>query len=299
MLRYARMGLLGTIIKTTITTLCKGKSLKEAYALIRRKVDKKLLQQYEPLLKKMLRELPDDTAVDRDKTIWSSWWQGEEKAPRLVKACWNSQRKYAPQGWRHIVITRKNYQQYISLPEDIIKKMERGIIPQALFSDILRLELLIKHGGIWMDATVLCTAGNYPTTLTSCPLFLLQYRGSRKQFQGFPNWFISSNRNNKTLKIVRALLYEYWHDYDCVVEYYIFHLFINTIARLEPKVLRRMPYANAWPALELGDKLSKRYDKEWWNEHSSRCCFHKLNYRKENDLNYTYCGHIIEEMDKQ
>lgn len=292
--RYARMGMLGTIIKSAITAVGRGGAVKDVYALIRGEIDRKLLQQYGPLMKRLLKEMPEETVSERDKTVWSSWWQGEDNAPRLVKACWNSQRENLPDGWRHIVITSENYKQYISLPKEIINKMERGIIPQALFSDIIRLELLIKYGGMWMDATVLCTGAIYPIAGLSCPLFMLQYRGKRQEFQGFPNWFIAANKNNKTLKIVRALLYEYWRDYDCVVEYYIFHLFINTIVRLEPETLRQMPYANAWSALLLGEKLSETYDKKWWNKHTSYCCLHKLNYRKENRLEHSYCGRITE-----
>lgn len=206
-LRYARMGMLGTVIKDTIKTVVKGRTIKDAYPLIREKVDRKLLLQYDALMKRLVKETTDEGSHERSKTIWTSWWQGEDNAPQLVKACWKSQRQYMPDGWRHIVITKDNYKEYITLPEHIMEKMERGLIPQALFSDLIRLELLIKYGGVWMDSTVLCTEPHYPQSLLACPLFMFQYRGANGEFQGFSNWFISAQRGNKALKIVRDLLY--------------------------------------------------------------------------------------------
>lgn len=290
--QYAKMGMLGVVIKDTLKGLLKGKSLNEIYSHIN--VDHKLLKQYNSLMEKLIKEYSDDEGSHtRSKTIWSSWWQGEEEAPQLVKACWASQRKYMPDGWQHIIITNKNYKDYISIPNYILKKKEKGIIPQAMFSDLVRLELLIKYGGIWMDSTVLCTEPNYPQTLLTCPLFLFQYRRTSRVFFGFSNWFISAESNNKTLKIVKALLYQYWRDYDCVVKYFVFHLFINTLARKISEILKQMPVGISWPTLLLGEKLAEPFDEQWWNEHNASCCFHKLNYRKENDISNSYCNHII------
>lgn len=42
---------------------------------------------------------------------------------------------------------------------------------------------------------------------------------------GISNWFITSCKDNRILYILRDLLYQYWRDYNCVVHYYIFHLF--------------------------------------------------------------------------
>jgi len=292
--QYARMGMLGTVAKAVASILLKGRSLKEAYPQIRQAVDRKLLEQYGVLMDNPIKETADNNSSHkRNKTIWTAWWQGEDEAPQLVKACWNSQRRYMPKGWQHVIITNENYKKYISLPPHIIKKMEQGFIPQAMLSDLVRLELLIKYGGVWMDSTVLCTEPNYPQDILTCPLFLFQYCDRQRKFAGFSNWFISAERGNTTLTIVRDLLYQYWHDYDCVVEYYIFHLFINTLASKQPDILKQMPHGNAWPSLMLGEKLAQEYDGQWWNAHTSRCCFHKLNYRKENNITHSYCDRII------
>lgn len=55
------------------------------------------------------------------------------------------------------VIDEKNWLEYIDLPDYIICRRERKHIPPAHFADLLRLELLIRYGGTWIDSTVLCT----------------------------------------------------------------------------------------------------------------------------------------------
>lgn len=48
-------------------------------------------------------------------------------------------------GKRFVIITAENYRNYVTLPTDIEKKHDRGIIPNAHFTDLIRLELLIKY----------------------------------------------------------------------------------------------------------------------------------------------------------
>jgi hypothetical protein len=75
-----------------------------------------------------------------------------ENAPELVNVCLESLR--ASIGGDIIVLDAQNYTDYVTLPEYVTRKYKKGIIPPALFSDMLRLELLIKYGGTWIDSTV-------------------------------------------------------------------------------------------------------------------------------------------------
>ena len=54
-------------------------------------------------------------------------------------------------------LTKNNFKQYIELPDYIEKKFEKGKISMAHFSDLLRISLLAKWGGMWIDSTALCT----------------------------------------------------------------------------------------------------------------------------------------------
>ena len=86
---------------------------------------------------------------------WSCWWQGENEAPDIVKACWGSQRRNLPDSVEHVIITRDNYSNYIQLPNYILEKVENGYITLITLSDIVRASLLYKYGGFWLDSTLL------------------------------------------------------------------------------------------------------------------------------------------------
>lgn len=60
----------------------------------------------------------------------------------LVKACYNSLKQLT--GYSLIVIDNTNWREYVKLPGYIVEKWEKGRIPAAMFSDLLRVELLIK-----------------------------------------------------------------------------------------------------------------------------------------------------------
>ena len=52
-----------------------------------------------------------------------------------------------------VLITQDNLFNYVQFPDYILKKWEAGVITNTHFSDLLRLELLIKYGGTWSDET--------------------------------------------------------------------------------------------------------------------------------------------------
>lgn len=52
------------------------------------------------------------------------------------------------------MIDNGNWRDYVELPEYIIQRWDKKQISPAHFTDLLRLQLLIKYGGTWIDATV-------------------------------------------------------------------------------------------------------------------------------------------------
>lgn len=157
--QYIRMGVLWTGVCALIRCALKGRSLKAAYPVITEKVDGILIRQYRYILDEMkVRDAEDLTPNDGGvpKIVWFSWLQGIDQAPDLVKVCLASQRKHLPD-YEFRVFDLSNYQHWIELPEYIVRKYKKGLIPAASFSDLLRLSVLQKYGGVWMDATVFCS----------------------------------------------------------------------------------------------------------------------------------------------
>ena len=82
-------------------------------------------------------------------------------------------------------------------------------------------------------------------------LFLFQYTKQGSIPVSISNWFISVHSNNEALIVLRDMLYAYWKDYDCVLDYYIFHLFFAMISKEYPEQMAAMPYAQSQRSLVL------------------------------------------------
>jgi hypothetical protein len=85
------------------------------------------------------------------KTIWIFWMQGFENAPFVVKICLESWQKYNS-NWKVVKLDQENVHEYISDFE--LYRPDRSV---AAMSDVLRINLLNKFGGVWVDATLFCT----------------------------------------------------------------------------------------------------------------------------------------------
>ena len=112
-----------------------------------------------------------------NKQIFWSWLQGVENAPDLYKACLNSIKKNLID-YRIILITNENLDQFVTFPSYILKKYKSNEITKTQFSDLLRLELLIKYSGTWLDASVLLT--KYDRIFFDNNLFFFQSFNLRK-----------------------------------------------------------------------------------------------------------------------
>lgn len=300
---YAKAGALPILLKGMGKVLLKGRPLKSLYPAVAQKIVPMLREQYRPLVQQLVQKY-ELICVEHEKSevVWFCWLQGMEKVPVLVKVCLASQKRFI-KGKQFIVITNANYKDYVALPAFIESMHKKGIIPNAHFTDLLRLELLIKYGGTWIDSTVLCTGCDYPDKILDTNLFFFQYiKKGQETFSGISNWFISSYSNNKLLMMLRDMLLQYWKDYDCLMDYYIFHLFFGLIAEMFPEEIDAMPKVNSMRAIQMARWLELAYDENMMGKLTSISCFHKLDYRKSRlftqDNRPTFYSHIIEQYGK-
>ena len=157
---YARLSILGTICKECLKGLLKRKSADSIYYAYQPLIIQELQKQYAPLMRdSLLAYEKADLSHERSNTVWFCWFQGIENAPLIVRICLDSLKRYLPDK-EIIIVDEGNRQQYVSFPDHIEKRWKKGQIPPTQFSDLLRLELLIKYGGTWIDSTVLCTGVN-------------------------------------------------------------------------------------------------------------------------------------------
>lgn len=274
------MGLLGTCSRLGLLVLMGRMKPMEAYRKLLRKVESKLRKKYTPVLMQKEKDYSSES-VKRDEVrrIWFCWLQGMENAPELVNVCYESLCKNIKDR-EIVVLTNENLSQYVHLPGYIERKHEKGIIPDAAFTDMLRLELLCKYGGTWIDATVLCTGSEGINELLDADLFVFQQtQKDNTHFTGMSSWMMSSAANNSFLMVVRDLLYEYWREKNCVVDYFLIHLFFCMMAERHPEVVEEMARKGNRIPHYLQRRLADPYDKNWMEELKKHSKFHKLTYR--------------------
>ena len=204
----------------------------------------------------------------KDETIWMCWWQGLESAPLIVQKCVESIKRNA-NGREVVIITNDNYAEYVDIPSWVIEKRKKGIITNTHFSDILRLSLLSKYGGLWLDATFYCCGSldeyfNYPLWSIKRPDYLHCSVASGY----FATYSLRcSSENRYIFKAILDFYLHYWEieekqldyltlDYMFVLVQEIFEDIKLTFSLIKPN------NTNCDNLLEL---LNKVYEKDVWN----------------------------------
>lgn len=214
--------------------------------------------------------------------IWFCWFQGLDNAPKLVRKCYESLKRNL---YNHkiVVITADNITNYVDFPPYIIEKWDRGIITNTHMTDLLRLELLIKYGGTWIDATVLCTRDEkeIPNYYFDTDLFFYQIlKPGRDGCSTYmSSWYITAKSNNKILLATRYLCYKYWEKNNFLIDYFLLHDFMSIVLEKYQEDWKNViPVDNATPHILLL-RLFEQYNIELWQSIVEQSPFHKLSYK--------------------
>ncbi len=231
--------------------------------------------------------------------IWIYWNSGIETAPILIRKCFESLKNNFPDK-NIIALSDDNLKDYIVLPDYIINKYKKGKIGRAHFSDIIRISLLEKYGGCWLDSTVYCTSNDLPDFIFNSKLFVYKKMNldrSDKDYLVASSWLISSCKDNNIIVSVRDLLYKYWRKHNKLLDYYLFHIIFQLVTEHYIDEFEEVPfYPNSVPHL-LMFNLLKPYTVEQWNLIKKLSPFHKLNRVMESeDTNSFYQKLIRDEL---
>lgn len=282
--QYWRNGVLGTAIAQFLLL---GRD-KTALELLRLSVDYKkkirFKKNYESVLKDFDAKWSPNLPHQERKTIWIFWWQGEEAMPPLVKKCYASLKMHFA-SWEIVLLTEHNYQDFTAIPNYILDKLGSGVITLTHFSDLLRLELLIKNGGLWIDATVLCTSGDIPNSILKSDLFVYrpQKPGADGKATTMSSWFMWAKTNNRILMATQAMLYYYWRMKNCLDDYFLLHQIMSIVMDYYPEESKKIPpFCNSIPHILLLH-LFDPYNEQYWNDLKQITSFHKLSYKLDKE----------------
>lgn len=294
-INYFKFGILGYALLLGMITAINKTGLEIFRLGMQNKTQKKLFKQNRKLISEFKDNHSGINGTTNKDYVWVCWFQGIDSAPDIVKTCVNSIiNMYSNKNV--IILDKNNFKDYVVIPKYILDKWGRGTITDAHFSDILRATLLYELGGIWIDATVLCTDKNIPLYIENDDLFFFQtLKPGRDGHALFiSSWFISAVKGNNILGLTQALLYEYWKQHNYLVDYFLFHHFM-CISCLEytDEFNKVHKIDNSLPHILLLEAKNK-YDEEKYNEITKMSSIHKLTYKYNKKDNDNYFYHIVE-----
>lgn len=277
-----RAGVLGYAVGQLLLTGKSKKGLEILRLGVKMKIYNKLNKQYKPVLQRFDKAYsPVNLVQQKSNKVWVFWLQGMENAPALVKKCYQSLHDNLKDR-EIILITQDNMKDYVQFPSYIEEKVKSGVITITHLSDLLRIELLCKYGGTWVDATVLCTGGNIPNYMMDSDLFCFQNLrpGDNGSAINVSSWFMTACSNNKILLGIREMFFEYWKTHDYLIDYFLYHNLIMVAANYYKEDWAKIvQFPNSFPHVLLL-MLFDEFNQEKWDAVTSVCPFHKLAYKR-------------------
>ena len=195
-------------------------------------------------LKRKLQNVLDSYKADEDfgeaqenAPIWICWWTGEETAPALVKQCIRSIRANAGNHPVNLV-TQYNYKEYLVIPDYMLKKASEGKMCFAHLADYIRVALLAQRGGLWLDATIFCSAA-VPDMCFDIPFFTCKSPRQKCGYLSEMRWVtfcLGGWKGNVFFRFLSDAFEHYWQTAPCAVDYLFFDHVIELAYRDVPAI---------------------------------------------------------------
>lgn len=263
----------------------------------------RLRRKYKQTIKNLEREKQYSLSYNQrhneaSNKIWICWFQGLDAAPHVVQECIASVKKHLSDR-EVVVLTDANYHHYVTFPDHIKTKIAQGIISKTHLSDLLRLELLTKYGGTWIDGTVFCSSSDIPSYMLDSNLFLFQNLkpGLDGQALAISTWFMTASKSHHPLlELTKDLLYFYWEQNNTMVDYFLIHYFFQLSIEEFPEYWSKVvPFNNSTPHI-LQLRLFEEFDEVMYGYILEQTPFHKLTYKFEEEksrIPNTYYKHLF------
>lgn len=226
-----------------------------------------------------------DLGIKQDNApIWVCWWDGVDQAPILVQKCINSIKTNA-NNHPVYVITKDNYMEYLEVSDFIFDKVVNGNMKLAHFADYLRVCLLEKYGGLWLDATIYCSE-KLPEDYFSIPFFTCKSEIKKGFYISDYQWTtfcLGGWKHNIFYKFMKDSFETYWKRCDYAIDYLFFDDLIYLAKNNIPSIneLMEKVQINNIHRDDLQAAMNKSEDSCNWNSIINEdTCLYKLSWRE-------------------
>ncbi|MCF0177691.1 MAG: hypothetical protein HUJ90_03615 [Bacteroidales bacterium] len=220
--------------------------------------------------------------TDKQK-IFSIWLQGEQSAPKIVQVCWKSIKANLRGNQELVILDAKSLFDWVDIPEHVVRKWKNGKMRAAHFTDIVRLALLARYGGVWMDATDYLPAP-LPDEILEQDFFV--YIGGdtiRGQYAFIQNCFICAKAGNPLICRWLDAVCAYWKKEDGAIDYFIHQLIFRKLIETDREaaaLFQKMPKKVQDPTHQLWFTYGNAtYNEKEWHRIVSEAIFQKTEYK--------------------
>lgn len=220
------------------------------------------------------------------KHIWVCWLQGEDSMPELVKLCIRSLKKNAPEGAQVVLLTGENIGQYADFPDYVYRNLKSGRLTLTHFSDLLRMQLLSKYGGLWVDSTVF-VSDRIPEAYLEAELYSIQMWDKENRYRnvyysGLTSFLLEGTTDCMVYDFCYRFFLEYQKKYGHLMDVHPINLCFRMLYERFPEVRDAIDAIgpNNREVYTLFDHLSEPFDQAQWEKLTGNQIFHKLNWRK-------------------
>ena len=152
--------------------------------------------------------------------IFWAYWHDPDNVPAIVNECFISWRRHYPT-YSIIILNNNTISKFIRRDE-LPRKFDK-IKEHQMRSDFIRLALLKKYGGIWLDASILMMKPIAPIWLDH-KYDLAVFHQPWLQTVGdeviIENWFISAPKNSKIIELWKDEFTHAVDDFDTIDDYF-------------------------------------------------------------------------------
>jgi hypothetical protein len=138
------------------------------------------------------------------KKIFAFWHSGRSNAPQVVQRCFDEWEAYNPSHRLEV------YDFDTALAELSDRPPWIAELPVQAFADMLRIQLLRRYGGVWVDATLLPSAPLdhwVPSVLEATGFFAFSQTGA---FRRLDNWFLAAEPETPMIRRLDDAIRSYW-----------------------------------------------------------------------------------------
>jgi hypothetical protein len=163
----------------------------------------------------------------------------------------------------------------------VIELYKNGSLSAANFSDIIRLNLLAKYGGIWIDSTIYLSAP-LDEKIFDFPIYTVKFHSS-DFFVNHGGWIGSFLRikPSRGADIICGMIQKYWQKQSCSIDYFLIDYIIDLSIKINSDIaqnFQNIPYNNE-NVFKLEPLLIQKYDENLFTKITNTTNVHKLSWR--------------------